>query len=125
MKLSDLPALGQPLDAGIFAGITTKADGTHCAVALLADKPAEHLDWDDAMAWAQGLQAELPTRPVAALLYANVGDQFEKAWHWTADTDKAYDGCAWGQYFDFGIQIDISKSYEGRARAVRLIPLIA
>ena len=28
MNLSDLPAIGQPIDAGLFAGITTKPDGT-------------------------------------------------------------------------------------------------
>mgnify|MGYP000092967193 FL=1 len=35
-SLCELPAIGQPLMGGTFAGITTQADGTHCAVILLA-----------------------------------------------------------------------------------------
>lgn len=31
MKLQDLPKLGTAIDGGIFAGLTTKPDGTHCA----------------------------------------------------------------------------------------------
>jgi hypothetical protein len=34
MKLNELPALGAPLDAGIFAGLITQKDGTHVAVAV-------------------------------------------------------------------------------------------
>ena len=79
MKLSDLPAIGQPLAAGIFVGLTTRADGTHHAVVLLADKPPTDLGWRQAMDWAKGIDAELPTRPVAALLFANAKDQFEGA----------------------------------------------
>jgi len=37
-SLCELPAIGQPLMGGTFAGITTQADGTHCAVILLADR---------------------------------------------------------------------------------------
>ena len=121
MNLSDLPAIGQPIDAGLFAGITTKPDGTHCAVVLLADKPAEDVTWKQAMAWAKKLDAELPGRPVSALLFANLKDQFEPRWHWTGEEyDISY---AWGQLFNDGNQYYDGKSYEGRARAVRLIQL--
>ena len=123
MKLCNLPPLGQPLEAGLFAGLTTRADGAHCAVVLLADKPDAPLPWKQAMAWAAKRQAELPSRPVAALLFANAKPQFEKAWHWTAGE---FDGaCAWDQDFSDGFQVSSRKSYEGRARAVRLIPLSA
>lgn len=119
MKLSDLPALGQALNAGIFIGITTKTDGTHCAAELLLDKPEGELNWDDAMAWAKAIDAELMTRPVAAMAYANAPDQFEQEWHWLADAEKAGRGCAWLQTFTIGLQLNYLKSYEGRARAVR------
>ncbi len=123
MKLTDLPALGAALAAGIFAGITTKPDGTHHAVVLLADKPDQRLPWQHAMEWAAGLQAELPTRPVAAMLFANLKPQFEEAWHWTSEADADDGSYAWGQGFYSGLQISYHKSYEGRARAVRLIQL--
>jgi hypothetical protein len=121
MKLSDLPALLQPLEGGLFAGVCTTPDGAHHAVVLLADKPDEKLTWKQAMNWAEKLGAVLPTRPVAALLFANTKAQFEPEWHWTSESfDGSY---AWDQNFFSGIQSNGHKSYEGRARAVRLIQL--
>jgi hypothetical protein len=120
MKLSDLPALLQPLEGGLFAGVCTTPDGAHHAVVLLADKPDEKLTWEKAMNWAEKLGAVLPTRPVAALLFANTNAQFEPEWHWTSETfDGSY---AWSQYFLYGNQNTNLKSYEGRARAVRRFP---
>jgi hypothetical protein len=123
LKLTDLPKLGAALAAGIFAGLITKPDGTHHAVVLLADKPEQRLPWQQAMEWATGLQAELPSRPVAAMLFANLKPQFEEAWHWTSDEDPDDGSYAWGQTFNVGSQFYTHKSYEGRARAVRLIQL--
>jgi hypothetical protein len=125
MKLSDLPTLLQPLEGGLFAGVCSAPDGTHHAVVLLADKPDASLAWKPAVEWAEGLGlgAALPTRPVAAMLFANAKDQFEEAWHWTSE---AFDGSsAWYQYFRYGIQSFYHKSYEARCRAVRLIQLTA
>jgi hypothetical protein len=121
MKLSALPALLQPLEGGLFAGVITLPDGQHYAVMLLGDKPAKRLAWKDAMDWAESVGGHLPTRPIAAMLFANAKDQFEEAWHWTAES---FDGsCAWGLNFLNGNQNCYRKSYEGRARAVRLIQL--
>ena len=124
-----LPALGAAFEGGIFCGLTTKPDGTHHAVVLLPDAPAERLKWADAMAWAEALGngAQLPTRPVAALLFANAKPQFEEAWHWTSEVDADDSSCAWDQdfYFGGGDQSYYHKSYAGRARAVRLIQLTA
>ena len=90
----------------------------HCAVVLLPAKPSKRLHWQAALDWAAEQQAELPTRPVAALLFANLKPQFEEVWHWTSE---AFDGSyAWFQDFDDGYQYyGGHKSYEGRARAVR------
>jgi hypothetical protein len=122
-----LPAIGAALEGGIFCGLTTKPDGTHHAVVLLPDAPAERLNWANAMAWAEGLGngAQLPTRPVAALLFANAKPQFEEAWHWTSETHVNDSSCAWYQTFSYGTQYHYDKSYAGRARAVRLIQLTA
>jgi hypothetical protein len=67
MKFQDLPPVGQPLESGIFAGLTTTREGTHCAVVLLADKPDKGMKWKAAMDWAKKLGAELPTRPVGEM----------------------------------------------------------
>ena len=77
MNFTDLPAIGQPLEAGIFAGLTTLPTGTHHAVILLADKPATGLTWKKAMNWAEKLDAQLPSRPISAMLFANLKAQFE------------------------------------------------
>ena len=123
MNLFQLPALGAALEGGVFAGLTTDKEGWHFAVALLPDKPEKLLTWKKAIAWAEGIGATLPTRPVAAMLFANAKDQFEvdPSWHWTSEAlDGSY---AWRQNFNYGGQYGIHKSYEGRARAVRLIQL--
>ena len=122
MNLASLPPLGQTLEGGIFAGLTTRKDGTHCAVALLPGRK-EDITWQDAKAWAADLGGELPTRPVAALLYANCKPHLEPTWHWTTDEEGA--SFAWGCDFYDGHQYDDRKSYEGSVVAVRLIPLNA
>lgn len=123
LQLADLPAIGASLAGGIFAGLTTAKDGKHFAVALLEEKPSEQLAWKSAMDWAESIGAALPTRPVAALLFANVKAQFDEDWHWTSEESSA--SYAWGCYFLNGFQDDNHESYEGCARAVRLIPVAA
>ena len=119
-RLSDLPAIGKPLDGGHFAGITTNSKGQHYAVALLPEQ-GNNLTHSKAKAWAKKLGGELPTRPVAAMLFANLKKLLREEWHWTADTQGA--SYAWGCYFDGGGQDDDHQSYEGSAVAVRLIPI--
>ena len=137
VQLSTLPALGAPLADGHFAGITTQADGTHVAVVLLPDQ-ASDIEWTNATEWAAQLGGVLPTRPVAAMLFANVKSLLRPGWHWTSDEyDAAW---AWGcyfdngtqryfdngtqRYFDNGTQRYYTKNFEDSAVAVRLIPLI-
>lgn len=122
VAFSALPALGTEFEGGIFAGITTQKDGTHAAVILLHDK-AEDLTWKKAMNWAEKLNAELPTRPVAALLFANVKPALSPEWHWTADEYIA--SVAWGCHFLGGTQTYYGKANELSAVAVRMIPLTA
>lgn len=122
LTLSQLPAIGAPLEGGSFAGITTQPDGTHCAVVLLPAHGTD-LDWSAAKAWAADQGGELPSRPVAALLFANVKAQLRPEWHWTADEYSA--SYAWNCDFYDGYQGDLPKSDGGGAVAVRLIHLTA
>lgn len=122
VSLIDLPEVGQPLGNGIFAGLTTHA-GQHCAIVLLADKPPTRLPWRKAMDWAESVGGQLPTRPMAAQLFAAVRTHLDPSWHWTADMDGA--SYAWSCYFTNGHQFSHHKSAEGGARAVRLIPIAA
>ena len=124
MKFQDLPALGTPLDGGIFVGVITQPDGIHSAVALLPDH-AEDVTWQAAKDWATGLNAQLPTRPMAALIFANTQDRPLGGWHWTNEEHKDYASFAWGCDFDYGSQYNHRKGYEGSAVAVRLIHITA
>jgi hypothetical protein len=117
-----LPILGQPLEGGTFVGLTTRKDGTHCAVVLLPGFKKD-VNWDDATAWAAEQGGELPSRHVAAMLFANVNEQLNPYWHWTSDELSA--SYAWDCSFDYGLQSYYRKGFEGSAVAVRLIPLTA
>ena len=118
--LAALPAIGAALAGGTFAGLTTLPNGTHHAVVLLPGK-GDDLTWQQAGEWAKEQGGVLPTRPVAALLFANVKDQLQPEWHWTADEEGA--SYAWYCTFLDGTQDGGHKSYEGSAVAVRrLIP---
>jgi len=122
MKFSELPKLREPLENGIFAGITTKPEGTHWAVVLLPDRGVD-LTWKKAVTFAKKLDAELPTPLIAPMLATNVRTQLPLGWHWTSDENgTAY---AWLCNFDTGYILTRAKSYEGSAVAVRLIPLTA
>ena len=117
-----LPALGESFEGGIFAGIITSKDGTHSAIVRLPENGTK-LTWKKALTWATKQGGELPTRPVAALLFANVKASLPSSWHWTSEEfDASY---AWYCGFGHGLQYFDIKSCEGSAVAVRLIPLTA
>lgn len=112
------PAISQPWQGGTYAGLVraTDEEGDYHLV-LLADKPEKPLGWDAALAWAESLGASLPTRRESSILFGNLGEYFERRWHWTNEQSSAH--FAWSQYFDDGSQYDYVKDDEGRARAVR------
>lgn len=114
-------AIGASLEDGKFAGLITLPDGKHVAVVLLPNKSDKYLTWAKAMTWAEKVGGQLPSRPVAALLFANLRGEFERAWHWTNETHEADASFAWYCYFNHGGQTSYSKSSEGGGRAVRLI----
>jgi hypothetical protein len=122
VAFASLPPLGAEFEGGIFCGITTNKTGAHFAVVLLAVKTDDKA-WAAAMAWAKEVGGELPSRSVAALLFANAKQHFEASWHWTSEEYSA--SFAWLCYFSNGSQFSGPKSYDGCARAVRLIPLVA
>ena len=121
-SFATLPALGESFEGGIFAGIFTRTDGTHCAIVRLPENGTK-LTWKKALTWAAKQGGELPTRPVAALMFANVKASLPSGWHWTNEEFDA--SFAWGCRFDDGYQFSSNKSFEGSAVAVRLIPLTA
>ena len=122
ISLANLPAIGGDLEGGTFAGLTTTPAGAHVAVVLLPGAGTD-LTWTKAKAWAKKQDGELPSRPVAALLFANVKSALQPRWHWTSEEEDA--SYAWHCNFGHGDQDYYRKSYEGGAVAVRQIPLTA
>ena len=122
ISLAILPAVGSDIDGGTFAGVITQADGSHVAVVLLTAW-SEGLTWKKAITWAKKQGGVLPTRPVVALLFANLKPKLQPRWHWTSEEESAFD--AWCCNFYYGGQFIFLKSYEGCAVAVRLIHLTA
>jgi hypothetical protein len=109
-----------------YAGAVLDAEGQHKHhLVLMAAVPDGDLNWADAKAWAEKVGGSLPDRQEQALLYANCKPHLKAQWHWSSEahaTDASY---AWLCDFDGGSQGYGRKSYEGHARAVRLIPLAA
>lgn len=63
----------------------------------------------------------LPSRRELSLCYANAPELFKDAWYWSS-TQSSDDG-AWSQHFYYGLQNCLGKSYEGRVRLVRRVPI--
>lgn len=105
-----------------YAGIVLDADSkpTHHLV-LMAQRPEEDLNWQDAMDWATSMGATLPNRQEQALLYANCKPHLKPQWHWSCEEHSA--SHAWNCYLLNGFQSLYHKSYEGSVVAVRRLPL--
>ena len=103
-----------------YAGVVLDAEGkvTHHLV-LMAQKPTDKLNWQDAMDWATSAGGHLPTRQEQTLLYANCKPHLEPVWHWSCESHEKDASYAWVCYFSGGNQFIHRESYEGAAVAVR------
>ena len=124
LTLTQLPPLGTALAGGIFVGVVTQPDGAHVAVALLPDH-ATDVTWQAATEWAQGLNAQLPTRQMMCAIRANTEDRPQTGWHWTCETDEEDASYAWLCGLTTATSSAGHESYQGAAVAVRLIQLTA
>jgi hypothetical protein len=106
--------------AGLIVG---KGDEPDYHLVLLPGRDNKKYTWDQAVKAAKEAGGELPTRREQSLLYANLKDQFQPAWYWSGEQYAANPSFAWFQYFNNGNQYYNRKSYEGRARAVRRVPI--
>ena len=114
-------AIGSAFAGGMYAGIIRGADGRLDEHLVLLDGDTDGVTWDAACAWAAAKGATLPTRAEQRLLMANLPDQFQKRYYWSSEQAGPSD--AWGQSFYTGYQDTSYRSYEGRARAVRRLPI--
>lgn len=119
MTTATLPKIGAKAAGMTYGGVITAPDGLVYALVLLDSKPANRMNWAEAMSWAKSCDGDLPTRPEAAMLFANLKYEFTETLHWTNETSRFDASYAWGCDFYDGIQSHDHKSNEGSARAVR------
>ena len=103
-----------------YAGVVLDAEGkvTHHLV-LMAQKPTDKLNWQDAMDWATSAGGHLPTRQEQTLLYANCKPHLEPVWHWSCESHEEDASCAGLCHFFNGYQPYNHKSDVCAAVAVR------
>lgn len=120
-----LPAVAIELPPGErYAGpVLDEAGQIKHHLVLLPERPAQRVTWQDAMAWAEGIGAQLPDRQEQALLFANCKPHLQPGWHWSCQEDEEDASYAWRCHFYYGGQYGDLKSFDGSAVAVRrLIP---
>ena len=103
--------------------VNATGDVTHTI--LLPTEAEKRMSWPDAMEWAKGLNADLPTRAELVMAFEQHRSQFEEAAYWsnTPDADPEYAGWAWYQFFGHGTQLINHQRTELRARAVRRLTI--
>jgi hypothetical protein len=111
------------VDGERFAGLVLDDDGLPSHYLVLLPGAAEGVTWSLAGEWAAKAGGELPTRREQSLLFANLKSEFESNYYWSSEQHAANSDYAWLQHFGGGYQDDNHKSYEGRARAVRRLPI--
>ena len=106
-----------------YAGIILGKNGEQDYHLILLPGEIEKSSWDKATAWAKTRSGQLPTRREQSLLFANLREHFKSAWYWSCEQHAADAGFGWTQHFYNGYQSNLRKSFEGRARAVRRLPI--
>jgi len=114
-------AIGSAFGGGTYAGIIRGVNGALDEHLVLMEGEAEGVTWDAAGAWAHSKGGELPTRDEQRLLLSNLPDRFKPGRYWSSE--QTGPSRAWYQSFDPGYQSLDYHSYEGRARAVRRLPI--
>lgn len=64
-----------------------------------------------------------PAQTQAEAFQVGGNQAFDDVWYWSSTQHAADTDCAWGQHFDSGYQDDRHKISNGRARAVRRVPI--
>ena len=107
-----------------YAGAVLDANGQHMHhLVLMAQRPADKLNWQAAMDWASRIGGALPIRQEQALLLANCKPHLEGVYHWSCEEYEGDASYAWLQGFDYGTQNDDHIYGQGRAVAVRRLPI--
>ncbi|MBC7456031.1 MAG: DUF1566 domain-containing protein [Massilia sp.] len=106
-----------------YAGVILGKDGAPDHHLVLLPGEAQSATWSAAREWAATAGGTLPSRRELALLLANQKEQFQREWYWSSEQSEARAQLVWGQNFSSGIQTMYGRAYQGRARAIRRVPV--
>lgn len=108
-------------DGEHYAGIILGKDGQPDHHLVLLPGDAADVSWSAASEWATRSGGELPNRRELALLFANLKEEFERAWYWSCEPYESRHHLVWGQNFTSGIQTIYGRPFRAHARAIRRI----
>lgn len=120
--MSCLDSTKPPLhDGESYAGLILGKNGAPDHHLILLPGDADDVTWTAARDWARNAGGDLPSRRELSLLHANLKEQFQRVWYWSAEQSEARSQLVWGQNFSSGIQTMYGRQFHGRARAVRRV----
>ena len=112
------PALN---DGEQWLGAIISADGSKRHHVILLPGELESSNWKHSMEWAANIGGDLPDRSESALLFATMKSEFKEGAYWMNTQHAAHSDSARYQGFYYGIQDNLNKSSQLRARAVRRV----
>jgi hypothetical protein len=107
----------------LYAGLILGQQGAPDHHLVLLPGRAADVSWPTAQEWAAARGGALPTRRELALLFANLRDEFDRAWFWSSEQHETRAQLVWGQNFASGIQTVYGRPFRGNARAIRRVPI--
>jgi hypothetical protein len=107
----------------LYAGLILGQQGEPDHHLVMLPGRAADVSWPAAQEWAAARGGSLPTRRELSLLFANLRDEFDRAWYWSSEQHETRAQLVWGQNFASGIQTVYGRPFRGNARAVRRVPI--
>jgi hypothetical protein len=107
----------------LYAGLILGRQGEPDHHLVLLPGRASDVSWPAAQEWAAARGGALPSRRELALLFANLREEFDRAWYWSSEQHETRAQLVWGQNFASGIQTVYGRPFRGNARAVRRVPI--
>jgi hypothetical protein len=107
----------------LYAGLILGQQGAPDHHLVMLPGRAADVSWPAAQEWAAARGGSLPTRRELSLLFANLRDEFDRAWYWSSEQHETRAQLVWGQNFASGIQTVYGRPFRGNARAVRRVPI--
>ena len=107
----------------LYAGLILGKNGEPDHHLILMAGEAESVNLEDAKKFAAKAGGELPTRHEQSLLFANIKEELQCGYYWSAEQHASNSVYAWYQHFGDGNQDFGHKNFTLSARAVRRVTI--